>query len=95
MRTPTRHYRLSLWVIFALILILAILVMATPAQFSPQAAGASDSALQSVTPTPTIDPSEVGSTSGIVILAFAIVGIIVLPVILRWKDWAARGKQSR
>ena len=76
----------------ALVLTLAILVMATPAQFSPQAAGAADTDLQPVTPTPTIDPSEVGSTSGIVILAFAIVGIVVLPVILRWRDWAGKGK---
>lgn len=92
MRTLIKQFRLAAWVIFALVLVLAILVMATPAQLSPQAAGAAGPALQSVTPTPTIDPSEVGSTNGIVILAFAIVGIVVLPVVLRWKDWAAREK---
>ncbi len=92
MKTPTRQFRLAIWTIIALVLTFAILAMATPAQFSPQAAGVTHTDLQAVTPTPTIDPSEVGSTSGIVILAFAIVGIVVLSVILRWRDWAGKGK---
>jgi membrane protein YdbS with pleckstrin-like domain len=90
MKTPLSESRLTIGIISALVLILAVLLISAPVQLTPQAAGAGSPDLQSVTPTPTIDPSEVGSTNGIVILAFAIVGIVVLPVILRWKDWAAR-----
>jgi hypothetical protein len=40
------------------------------------------------TPPPKQDRSEIGSTDGITILSFVIVTIIVLPIMLKRKDWS-------
>ena len=40
------------------------------------------------TPPPKQDKSEIGSTDGITILSFVIIVIIVLPILLKRKDWA-------
>ena len=39
------------------------------------------------TPPPKQDKSEIGSTDGITILSFVIVTIIVLPIVIKRKDW--------
>ena len=93
MRKSDKPIRQTVWIILALVILLGILLMAAPAQSAPQFTAAAGSTQQLVTPTATvIDPSEVGSTNGIVIIGFAIVGIVIVPVLLHWKDFTAQGK---
>jgi hypothetical protein len=40
------------------------------------------------TPLPAQDHSEVGSTDGLTLMSFVIVAIIVIPIVLKRKDWS-------
>ena len=40
------------------------------------------------TPLPSQDHSEVGSTDGLTLMSFIIVAIIVVPIVLKRKNWA-------
>jgi preprotein translocase subunit SecG len=40
------------------------------------------------TPQPQVDKSEIGSTDNITIMTFAIVAIIVIPILLQRKHWS-------
>ena len=40
------------------------------------------------TPLPSQDHSEVGSTDGLTLMSFVIVAIIVIPIILKRKNWS-------
>ncbi len=56
---------------------------------------------QSSAPTPTpsavatvVDALEVGSTDGILVLAFAISLVIILPILASWRLWARKDKKK-
>lgn len=40
------------------------------------------------TPQPENDNSEIGSTDGITVMSFAIVAIIIIPIVLKRKNWS-------
>ncbi len=80
-----------------LILIISILLASISAAFSNNSsnhaglAGYSNAAFfyqTTVTPLPTQDRSEVGSTDGITLISFIIVAIIIIPIVLKRKSWS-------
>ena len=53
-------------------------------------AGSNDAAMffqTTATPQPQEDKSEIGSTDGITLMSFAIVAIIIIPILLQRKRW--------
>jgi hypothetical protein len=50
--------------------------------------GASLSFQSAAMPLPQQDRSEIGSTDGITLMSFAIVAIIIIPIILQKKHWS-------
>jgi hypothetical protein len=81
----------------SIFLLTSILLILINAAFSQSIAGKSFKLTDSVgkvlsyqttnTPPPKQDKSEIGSTDGITILGFVIVMIIVLPILIKRKEW--------
>ncbi len=44
--------------------------------------------LQTATPQPEEDKSEIGSTDGITVMSFVIAAIIIIPIFLKRKSWS-------
>lgn len=78
-------------------LLTSLLLILSNAAFSQSISGPSFKLTDSVgkvlsyqttnTPPPQQDKSEIGSTDGITILGFVIVMIIVLPILIKRKEW--------
>jgi len=70
--------------IFAILVIFMVALLALTTFYPPPVSAAPRTNVIQITPTPPIaDPSEIGSTNGILIMGVAIVLIVILPLAFR------------
>ena len=84
------HSAIILIISVVLALASAALINTGPHQTSGFAQYSNAAFFHQITPTPqpAQDHSEIGSTDGITVMSFIIVAIILIPILLKRKDWS-------
>ena len=87
-----RRIRPSIILLISLLLVFFGVAVSRSASMQPvkfsRYTGAAFFFQMTTTPQPQQDRSEIGSTDGITLMSFAIVAIIIIPIILQRKRWS-------
>ncbi|MBI5296037.1 MAG: hypothetical protein HY869_11235 [Chloroflexi bacterium] len=89
MKKPLHILRPSALIILGLLLALVSAALGQPSVFGLQAPTGTPTPQASPTP-PALDPSEIGSTNGLVFVGILITIIIIVPILIRWKTWVRK-----
>ncbi|MFZ5880376.1 MAG: hypothetical protein ACOY0R_13485 [Chloroflexota bacterium] len=88
MKKTLHSLRPFAWIALGLLLALSSAALGQPAAFG-QAGTGTPTPQASPTPVP-IDPAEIGSTNGLVLVGVLITIIILTPILMHWKTWARK-----
>jgi hypothetical protein len=92
MKTGSQTFRIAVWVILGIAILLSSLALTRPLQLVQDATAAPTALTTAVTATAEAR-SDAGSTDGIMLMGVVIMLIVIIPILLRRQSWS-NGKRK-